>query len=188
MHIIGNVTSIIIVRFEVLKLVSNNTVFWVVTQCSLVGIHHFFRRNCCLHLLACIVLQEANKFLSYCMVSHPRKGYSWTIVLQITPGVLGSENKDICCSLLSLPCIYVLSFQAWIVEEPCEWKGGGTPFDDPNTMSEAEVIIRDGELLCGVLDKSHYGATPYGLVHCMYEVTSSFCLQDFGPCDLFRSH
>jgi len=39
-------------------------------------------------------------------------------------------------------------------------------------MSEAEVIIRDGELLCGVLDKSHYGATPYGLVHCVNEVTS----------------
>ena len=37
-------------------------------------------------------------------------------------------------------------------------------------MSEAEVIIRDGELMCGVLDKTHYGATPYGLVHCMNEV------------------
>jgi DNA-directed RNA polymerase I subunit RPA1 len=51
------------------------------------------------------------------------------------------------------------------------WKGGGTPFDDPNTMSEAEVIIQEGELLCGVLDKTHYGATPYGLVHCVNEVT-----------------
>lgn len=74
-HIIVNVTSII-VRFEVLEVVTNNTVFWVVTSCSLVGIHHFFRRNCCLHLLACIVLQEADKLLSYCMVSHPRKWYS----------------------------------------------------------------------------------------------------------------
>jgi RNA polymerase Rpb1, domain 3. len=53
-------------------------------------------------------------------------------------------------------------------------------------MSEAEVIIRDGELLCGVLDKSHYGATPYGLVHCMNEVTSSsYSLWGFGPRDLF---
>ena len=33
-----------------------------------------------------------------------------------------------------------------------------------------QVIIRDSELLCGVLDKAHYGATPYGLVHCCYEV------------------
>lgn len=25
-------------------------------------------------------------------------------------------------------------------------------------------------MLCGVLDKQHYGATAYGLVHCMYEL------------------
>ncbi|KAJ8931587.1 hypothetical protein NQ314_015479 [Rhamnusium bicolor] len=37
-------------------------------------------------------------------------------------------------------------------------------------MSEAEVIIRKGELLVGILDKTHYGATPYGLIHCMYEL------------------
>lgn len=39
-----------------------------------------------------------------------------------------------------------------------------------NVMTEAEVIIRRGNLLCGVLDKMHYGATPYGLVHCIYEL------------------
>ncbi|VVD05829.1 unnamed protein product [Leptidea sinapis] len=50
------------------------------------------------------------------------------------------------------------------------WKAGGTPFSNPNDMSEAEVYIRKGELLCGVLDKTHYGATPYGLVHCMCEL------------------
>ena len=33
-----------------------------------------------------------------------------------------------------------------------------------------QVIIRQGELLCGVLDKAHYGATVFGLVHAMYEV------------------
>ena len=37
-------------------------------------------------------------------------------------------------------------------------------------MSESEVIIRQGELLVGVMDKAHYGNTPYGLVHCFYEV------------------
>ncbi|PNF38093.1 DNA-directed RNA polymerase I subunit RPA1, partial [Cryptotermes secundus] len=65
--------------------------------------------------------------------------------------------------------------KAWITEEPRIWKGGGTAFDDPNTMSEAEVIIRDGELLCGVLDKTHYGATPYGLVHCINELHGGAC-------------
>ena len=37
-------------------------------------------------------------------------------------------------------------------------------------MSESEVVIREGELMVGVLDKGHYGNTPYGLVHCFYEV------------------
>jgi len=39
------------------------------------------------------------------------------------------------------------------------------------SMGESDVYIRQGELLCGVLDKGHYGPTPYGLVHCCYEVT-----------------
>ncbi|CAB0006219.1 unnamed protein product [Nesidiocoris tenuis] len=43
----------------------------------------------------------------------------------------------------------------------------------PKEMSEAEVIIRGGELLCGILDKMHYGATPYSLVHCMHELYGS---------------
>ncbi|CAK1579973.1 unnamed protein product [Parnassius mnemosyne] len=63
-----------------------------------------------------------------------------------------------------------ISSKAWQKEVPRPWNAGGTPFQDPNTMSEAEVIIRKGELLSGVLDKTHYGATPYGLVHCMYEL------------------
>jgi hypothetical protein len=81
-------------------------------------------------------------------------------------------------SLCGTPPLYsVMYFQAWITEEPRVWKGGGTPFDDPNTMSEAEVIIQGGELLCGVLDKTHYGATPYGLVHCINEV---ICVGKYG--------
>ena len=33
-----------------------------------------------------------------------------------------------------------------------------------------QVVIRQGQLLCGVLDKAHYGPTPFGLVHCCHEV------------------
>ncbi|PSS35416.1 hypothetical protein PHLCEN_2v1571 [Hermanssonia centrifuga] len=36
--------------------------------------------------------------------------------------------------------------------------------------SEDKVIFMDGELLCGVLDKSAFGATEYGLVHSVYEL------------------
>lgn len=59
-QMIVNVTAIIIVRFEGLAVVTNSIVFWVVTSYSLIEIHLFFRRNCCLHLLACIVLQDAD--------------------------------------------------------------------------------------------------------------------------------
>ncbi|XP_077171658.1 DNA-directed RNA polymerase I subunit RPA1 isoform X2 [Paroedura picta] len=39
-----------------------------------------------------------------------------------------------------------------------------------NLMCESQVIIQNGELLCGVLDKAHYGSSAYGLVHCCHEV------------------
>lgn len=42
--------------------------------------------------------------------------------------------------------------------------------DVSEDMGESHVIFRDGQLLCGVLDKGHYGPTPYGLVHCCNEL------------------
>ncbi|XP_060534610.1 DNA-directed RNA polymerase I subunit RPA1 isoform X2 [Cylas formicarius] len=65
--------------------------------------------------------------------------------------------------------------KAWKTSKPREWVCGGTPFKDERTMSEAEVVIRHGELLSGILDKTHYGATAYGLVHCMYELYGGSC-------------
>uniref|UniRef100_A0A8D0GJX2 DNA-directed RNA polymerase subunit n=1 Tax=Sphenodon punctatus TaxID=8508 RepID=A0A8D0GJX2_SPHPU len=41
---------------------------------------------------------------------------------------------------------------------------------DLGFMCESQVVIREGELLCGVLDKAHYGSSAYGLVHCCYEI------------------
>ncbi|KAG6449026.1 hypothetical protein O3G_MSEX005833 [Manduca sexta] len=85
--------------------------------------------------------------------------------------------------LLSLTGKAKISSKAWQCEPSRTWKAGGTVFSDPNTMTEAEVVIRKGELLSGVLDKTHYGATPYGLVHCMYELyggdSSSALLSSF---------
>ncbi|PAV88876.1 hypothetical protein WR25_01740 isoform C [Diploscapter pachys] len=37
-------------------------------------------------------------------------------------------------------------------------------------MSESHVVFREGELLVGVFDKSHFGATQYGLIHCIFEL------------------
>lgn len=35
---------------------------------------------------------------------------------------------------------------------------------------ENSVIFKDGQLLCGILDKSQYGAAQYGIVHSLHEV------------------
>lgn len=71
---------------------------------------------------------------------------------------------------INLTATSKINSKAWVTSPPREWLAGGTPFTRPNEMSEAEVIIRGGELLVGVLDKTHYGATPYGLIHCIYEL------------------
>ena len=42
--------------------------------------------------------------------------------------------------------------------------------DKGSVMCESEVIIRNGEFLCGILDKNQYGATPYSLTHVFYEL------------------
>ncbi|RLV94583.1 DNA-directed RNA polymerase I subunit [Spathaspora sp. JA1] len=36
--------------------------------------------------------------------------------------------------------------------------------------SENDVIFKNGELVCGILDKSQYGASQYGIVHSLHEV------------------
>ncbi|XP_071846497.1 DNA-directed RNA polymerase I subunit RPA1-like isoform X2 [Apostichopus japonicus] len=58
--------------------------------------------------------------------------------------------------------------KSWLTTSPRKCEVGGTTIG--NEMTEAEVIIRQGELLCGVLDKENYGPTPYGMVHCCYEL------------------
>nr|XP_014089551.1 DNA-directed RNA polymerase I subunit RPA1 [Bactrocera oleae] len=60
-----------------------------------------------------------------------------------------------------------INSKQWIVspahEAACAPLGG-------SDLCESNVIIHKGELLTGVLDKQQYGATTYGLIHCMYEL------------------
>lgn len=39
-----------------------------------------------------------------------------------------------------------------------------------DALEEGEVLVLDGELLCGILDKSQVGASAYGIVHSVYEL------------------
>ena len=43
-------------------------------------------------------------------------------------------------------------------------------FWGPGHELEEQVVVRDGELLTGVLDKSQIGASAYGLVHAVFEL------------------
>ncbi|XP_053361431.1 DNA-directed RNA polymerase I subunit RPA1 [Clarias gariepinus] len=55
--------------------------------------------------------------------------------------------------------------KAWVKDPP-----RAVPGYHPDSMCDSQVVIRNGELLVGVLDKAHYGSSAYGLVHCCYEL------------------
>lgn len=51
------------------------------------------------------------------------------------------------------------------------WRHGGwVSFLSFCDASCWQVVIRQGQLLVGVLDKAHYGSSTYGLVHCCHEL------------------
>ena len=52
-------------------------------------------------------------------------------------------------------------------------KTGSLQWTQGPYLSENEVIIRNGELLCGVLDKSQFGSSQFGLVHACHELYGS---------------
>lgn len=83
-----------------------------------------------------------------------------TVLINVIP-----EGKE----RINLKSTAKINARAWQTAEERPWIAGGTPITD-NNMTESEVIIRQGEFLVGILDKTHYGATPYGLIHCMYEL------------------
>lgn len=84
-----------------------------------------------------------------------------TIVLNLTP-----KGKP----LINMDSTAKIGFKDWQTCPPRPWQAGGTPLKSPVAMTESEVIFRQGELVCGVLDKMHYGATSYGLIHSFSEL------------------
>lgn len=69
------------------------------------------------------------------------------------------ENNFLFCRLV---------FKSWNNVE----KSNGSTYTCKNDelLNDSHVIIRDGQLLSGVLDKAHYGSSSYSLVHCCYEL------------------
>lgn len=83
-----------------------------------------------------------------------------TLIINIVP-----KGK----ALINLVSNSKISAKAW-ERGSYDWKAGGTPFKDALTMSESKIIIRNGELLTGVLDKTQFGSSAYSLIHCVYEL------------------
>ncbi|XP_028403627.1 DNA-directed RNA polymerase I subunit RPA1-like isoform X2 [Dendronephthya gigantea] len=73
------------------------------------------------------------------------------------------------CKRLNLHGKSKIAGKSWVTGTPRRSLANGMEIK-ANEMCESQVIIRDGELLCGVLDKAHYGSTPFSLVHCCYEL------------------
>lgn len=60
-----------------------------------------------------------------------------------------------------------IGFNSWpLAQKDCDYM----TMDERKFMSETNVIIRRGELLSGIIDKNHVGATHCGLVHNFYEL------------------
>ena len=72
-------------------------------------------------------------------------------------------------AVITVNCYVLCDTQKWVQSKPRRWRAGGTALHG-NNMSESEVVILNGQLLVGVLDKAHYGASQYGLVHSCHEV------------------
>lgn len=43
-------------------------------------------------------------------------------------------------------------------------------YEYPDLLSDFNFIVRNGNLLSGILDKNHIGASTYSLIHCFYEL------------------
>ncbi|XP_019629041.1 PREDICTED: DNA-directed RNA polymerase I subunit RPA1-like isoform X3 [Branchiostoma belcheri] len=83
-----------------------------------------------------------------------------TVLLNIIP-----EGK----APLNMDSKSKISGKLWVTAPPRRSRSRVRPLCD-DEMCESQVVIRQGELLCGILDKGHYGPTPYGLVHCCSEL------------------
>ena len=92
-----------------------------------------------------------------------------TILINIIP-----KDKD----LISFNGNAKISVKLWETGSPRKWMCG-EEFKSDNEMSESSIILRKGILVTGVLDKQHFGATPFGLTHCLYELYGGECSSKF---------
>ena len=86
----------------------------------------------------------------------------------LKPRALWTGKQVISHLLLHLhPEAHHLTMESGTKTPASAWTG---PDKTPADPADGTVIVRGGELLCGVLDKAAFGATEFGLVHCVQEL------------------
>jgi DNA-directed RNA polymerase I subunit RPA1 len=80
-----------------------------------------------------------------------------TLLLNLIP-----KNQD----KLNLTSKSKISTKEW--NRKCKGNNITSPSD--TIMTESEVVFRNGQLVCGVLDKSQFGASQFGFVHSCFEL------------------
>lgn len=90
----------------------------------------------------------------------------------IKPTMLWSGKQIISTLIINLTPLnkktYINLFSKSKLEQKF-WKNPNN-FDYPDLLSEFNFIVRNGNLLSGILDKNHIGASSYSLIHCFYEL------------------
>ena len=91
----------------------------------------------------------------------------------LKPKKLWTGKQVITTILLSLVTSSTVDYIIKETTRGINFEHGTKLFSDvwgANSIQEGVVIVRDNELLTGVLDKNHIGNSEYGLVHSFYEI------------------
>ncbi|VVC30096.1 RNA polymerase, alpha subunit,RNA polymerase, N-terminal,RNA polymerase Rpb1, domain 4,RNA polymerase [Cinara cedri] len=88
------------------------------------------------------------------------------------PVMLWSGKQIISTLIINLTPHSCKSFINLMSKSKLESKFWNNPnnYKYPDLLSEFNFIIRNGDLLSGILDKNHIGASTYSLIHCFYEL------------------
>ena len=97
--------------------------------------------------------------------AHPRIPLAWQVITTLLQH-LHPDAKHLNCASPSKTGGDMWSQQQARRGDATSLDGGGAPID----KEEGLVIVRGGELLTGVIDKSAFGSTEFGLVHCVHEL------------------
>lgn len=90
----------------------------------------------------------------------------------IKPVMLWSGKQIISTLIINLTPPNCKSFINLISKSKLESKFWNNPnnYEYPDLLSEFNFMVRNGNLLSGILDKNHIGASTFSLIHCFYEL------------------